>query len=349
MREPFTSTHTSRVSSALTARASASVSANHSRARTEGLDRESRQRAGREQAIDAVIAREAADLAMTGVGKTPELTHVAHDQPAPRIHARQHLDPGLHRAGIGVIRIVDNPGTTRRGFELQSARNRAHCGKAGADVVERGAGGGGRRRRAQRVEHVVPARQVQLDRHRAGRRTQRETRDETGRVDLGMHVGRRKIRGLRHAERRDPAARHAAPQTGEVVVGIDHRGGGVVESRHHFALGARDALEAAEALEMLGAGVGDEPDRGPRELHEVGDFAGAIGADLDHRVTVRGIEPVQRERHADVVVEIAARRERVARALEDGRGHFLDRGLAVAAGDADDRASKTARARRRPR
>ncbi len=151
-----------------------------------------------------------------------------------------------------------------------------------------------------------------------------------------MHVGRRKIRGLRHSERRDPAARHAAPQAGEGVVGIDHRGGGVVESRHHFALGARDALEAAEALEMLGSGVGDEPDRRPRELHEVGHFAGAIGADFDHRVTVRAIEAVQRERHADVVVEVAARRERVARALEDGRGHFLDRGLAVAAGDPDD-------------
>ena len=78
------------------------------------------------------------------------------------------------------------------------------------------------------------------------------------------------------------------------------------------------------------------PTVGRASFTSVGHFAGMIGADLDHRVAVRGVEPVQRERHADVIVEIAARRERRARALEDGRGHFLDRGLAVAAGDADD-------------
>ena len=82
-------------------------------------------------------------------------------------------------------------------------------------------------------------------------------------------------------------ARHAAPQRRELVVGVDHRGGGGIEARDHLAFGARHALEAAEAFEMLGARVGDEADRGPRELRTGGDFAGAIGADLDHRVAMR--------------------------------------------------------------
>ena len=44
-------------------------------------------------------------------------------------------------------------------------------------------------------------------------------------------------------------------------------------------------------------------------LHERRDLAGAIRAHLDHREAVRRLEAMQRERHADVVVEIAARRE----------------------------------------
>jgi hypothetical protein len=72
-----------------------------------------------------------------------------------------------------------------------------------------------------------------------------------------VYVGRREIRGLRDAERRDPAARHAAPQAGEGVVGIDHCRGGVVEPGDHFAFGARDSLDAAEAFEVLGPGIGD--------------------------------------------------------------------------------------------
>ena len=60
-----------------------------------------------------------------------------------------------------------------------------------------------------------------------------------------------------------------------------------LEARDHLALGARHAFEAAETLEMFRAGVGDETDRGPRELHQRGHFAGVIGADLDDREAMR--------------------------------------------------------------
>ena len=284
-----------------------------------------------------MIAREPADLAVTLVGETAELAHVAHHQPAPRIDAREHLDPGLHRARIGVVRVVDDPGATRRGFELQSARNRAHCGKPGAHA--RRARRRPRSRRPPRTSAFstlcAPARCSSIGITPPGARSLKRVTKPLPSI-VGVDVARGEVRRLRDSERRDAAARHAAPQRRELVVGIDHRGGGRVESGDHLAFGARDALEAAESFEMLGAGVGDEADRGARELHQVGDFTGAIGADLDHRVAMRGVEPMQRERHADVIVEIAAGRERGAAALENGRGHLLDRGLAVAAGDADD-------------
>ncbi len=53
-------------------------------------------------------------------------------------------------------------------------------------------------------------------------------------------------------------ARH---MSGELVVGVDERGGGRREARDHLAFGARGAFEAAEAFEVLGARVGDDADR----------------------------------------------------------------------------------------
>ena len=120
------------------------------------------------------------------------------------------------------------------------------------------------------------------------RRTQRETRDEAVGIDAGVQVVRREVGGIRHAEGDHARPRHAAPQRRECIVGVDHRGGGRLEARDHFALGARHAFDAAETLEVFGAGVGDEAHRGTRELHQRGHFAGMIGADLDDRVAMRG-------------------------------------------------------------
>ena len=108
-----------------------------------------------------------------------------------------------------------------------------------------------------------------------------------------------------------------------------------VESGEQLALGARDAGEVAEALEVFVAGIRDQRDRRLRECGERGDLARVIRAHLDHGMPVRGLEPQQRQRHADVVVEVAAGRERRARAGEDRRQQFLGGRLAVAAADAE--------------
>jgi hypothetical protein len=73
------------------------------------------------------------------------------------------------------------------------------------------------------------------------------------------------------------------------------------------------------------------------QRHEPGDVAGVVGTDLDHRGRVVVLETQQRQRHTDMIVEVAA--GRVARPLlkEDRRDQLLGRGLAVAAGNRDHR------------
>ena len=70
---------------------------------------------------------------------------------------------------------------------------------------------------------------------------------------------------------------------------------------------------------------------------QVLDLAAMIRAHLDDGIAMRRIQLEQHERHADVIVQlprvtsVGPRRERMAPM------HFLRRGLAIAAGDADDR------------
>jgi hypothetical protein len=69
-------------------------------------------------------------------------------------------------------------------------------------------------------------------------------------------------------------------------------------------------------------------------------LARMVHAQLDHREAVRGRQPQQRQRHADVVVQVAGRREPCVgadRCREDRRDHFLDGRLAVAARHGDER------------
>ena len=145
------------------------------------------------------------------------------------------------------------------------------------------------------------------------------------------------VRRARDAEGHYPRRRHAAPKARKIIVRIDHRRGVGRKTRDRLALRAGHSFEAAESFEVLSAGVGDEAHRRPRHLDQVRDFPRPVGAHLDDRETVSGLEPQQRQGHADVVVEIAACRQGVAGLGEDRRRHFLGRGLAVAARHADDR------------
>ena len=76
-----------------------------------------------------------------------------------------------------------------------------------------------------------------------------------------------------------------------------------------------------------------KPDGRARERDQLSHVADAIRAHLDHRAAMRGLEAHQRQRHADVIVEVAVGRHARAPARQDRRRHLLGGGLAVAAAD----------------
>jgi hypothetical protein len=87
-----------------------------------------------------------------------------------------------------------------------------------------------------------------------------------------------------------------------------------------------------------------------RQARQVGNLAGVVHAHLDHRGAMRRLKTQQHQRQADVVVEVARGRQHgefgvvaVGPGLgaQDRGGHLLHRGLAVAAGDADQRDVET--------
>ncbi len=86
---------------------------------------------------------------------------------------------------------------------------------------------------------------------------------------------------------------------------------------------------------MRRPGVAQRDDTRLGQLGKIRNLAGMVRAHLDDGVAMRDVEACQHQRHPDVVVEIAGRGKRRANALEDGARHFLERRLAVAAGNAD--------------
>ena len=78
-------------------------------------------------------------------------------------------------------------------------------------------------------------------------------------------------------------------------------------------------------------------DVGPRQLGRVRDLAEAAHAHLDDGVAMPVVQAAQRQRHAEVVVEVAfglEHRVGARRRRQDRRDHLLGRRLAVRAGDA---------------
>ena len=117
------------------------------------------------------------------------------------------------------------------------------------------------------------------------------------------------------------------------------------EAGHHLALALRDAVQIAESLQMLRAGVGDQSDGRPRDAHRVRRHRRCDSRPSRSRrcdATARDASSVTR--HADVIVEIAVRRHARTHARQNRGGHFLGRGLAVAAGHRDDRQVEDRRA-----
>jgi hypothetical protein len=239
------------------------------------------------------------------------------------------------RARIRVVGVVDEPRRLRRALRLQPARH----GRIEASPVATWRGSRPRHRGgrgAQRIRDVVRPSHVQVVRRvSAGGEPQRRT------------CGSRRRRGARSGDgaevRAWPTAEADTRARGHRRATASKYGSSALRiaapsaaARDHLALGARDAVEIAEAFEVLGAGVGDHADCRARDRASSGDLARwfapismtAASCSASSRSSVSGT-PMW-----------LLRLPRVARhgpACDAGSPrHLLHGGLAVAAGDADD-------------
>ncbi|EWS52529.1 hypothetical protein X551_04683 [Methylibium sp. T29] len=156
---------------------------------------------------------------------------------------------------------------------------------------------------------------------------------------LGHQVGRT----FERERQRRPRAGQRLPYRGMRVVGREDRRAVGAQRLDHRSVLAGHRLDAGHEFLVLALGVVDQRDRRRGHARELGDLADVVHAQLDDRRAVPGVgvlaQPQQRERHADVVVEVALGREcRVADpGAQDARDHLRHGGLAVAAGHGDQR------------
>ncbi len=86
---------------------------------------------------------------------------------------------------------------------------------------------------------------------------------------------------------------------------------------------------------MCRADIGDQADIRPGDVGQVCDIPGLAGAEFEHREAVVRFQFEQAQRHAQLVVVIAPSSQHCPCGPQNAGHHFLDRGFAVTAGDAD--------------
>ncbi len=180
-------------------------------------------------------------------------------------------------------------------------------------MLEGGAGGTCRRSRRECVRNIVAPAHLQFDSGATRRPGQRETGDEAVRADRRANVRRAKVGRRPDAESHHACGSHLPPQPREFVVSIDHRRRVFGQSFDHFTFGSRNACQASESFEVLGARVRDQADRRTRDAHQSGNLSSAVRTHLDDGKSIRRLDPQQGERNPDMVVQIAAGRKATAR------------------------------------
>ena len=146
-----------------------------------------------------------------------------------------------------------------------------------------------------------------------------------GRFDLYDFAGKRSCR----EQRERLCLRH------EELLALDHLG----EQLH---LLFRDALATSEALEVSGADIGPNAHRRPHHPLQPLHLAGLRNAAFDDRDIGARVETEQRLGDADLRVVAERRARHTERVGESADQHLFGGGLAVAAGDRDDRAGESA-------
>ena len=177
-----------------------------------------------------------------------------------------------------------------------------------------------------------------LDGHRAGHALQSPV------VDVrNAHAA-----AVAHAAAQDGLGqRHRVQQLVVAVEDGDALRGQILE---YLALGTQNALPGVAQIFDVGvAHVGDDRDIRPHHLAQIAYLAEVVHARLDDRRLMLRHQPQQRQRRADVVVEVPLRAQGVVPLREHRGDHLLGGGLSGGAGDLHHRQVKFVAGPRRQR
>ena len=271
-----------------------------------------------------------------GVAVVAELEHASEHGPAAPgdAHGGDGVEGSAHRVGVGVVGVVDDEHAVGPLGELHPPAAHGLGGRqAGGHLVERQPELERGRRDGERVADVVGTALAQGDGSAAGGRHQRVCRPAElveGNV-LSAHV----CLG-REPDELHPARQPVTHGRHERVVGVEH---GQPFHRHRagqLGLGRGDVGTGAELPEVRRADVEHDGDLRRRDAGEVVDVSDPPRPHLGDEEAGRRRHAADGEGHADLAVERVERRDRLGDRLEHGGEQVLGRGLARAAGDADD-------------
>ena len=159
-----------------------------------------------------------------------------------------------------------------------------------------------------------------------------------------LPVGRTYHIGLaRQGKGHDTALACQLPPDGAVrVIGWEYGRTLRRQRLQHRTILMGHSVHRLHELEVLALGVVDQRHNGLNQFGQVGNLARVVHAQFHHPHGVGCLQAQQRERHANIVVEIAfsGKRLRGLPGPQDRRDHLGDRGLAVAAGHGDQRQLK---------
>ncbi len=161
-------------------------------------------------------------------------------------------------------------------------------------------------------------------------------------VGLGEHIGAGRRVGQRKTEAAPRAGLRAPQRRPGVVDREDHDPCGA-ERVDRAAVLARDGLDAGQEFLVLALRVVDQHRLRLDERGQLRSLAGVVHAELDDAGAVPAAvvlaQAQQGQRHADVVVEVARGGEAALAVpgAQDRADHLRDRGLAIAAGDGQQR------------
>ena len=269
--------------------------------------------AHRDHDVHSDVGDRPRDLVVALARVVSELRHLPEhaDGSAPGCALLQVLERRSHRDRVRVPGVVDEEPAAWKLDLLVSPVDELHaelsrrlepkCARCGE--------------RAERIRREVPRREVDLDVSEARLEKRRVERFD---ADVLSDPDDREVGTLHDKARRN-----------------DRRAPGR-KGRDELALGADHAFDRPNSLQMDRADRDDDADRRRRQLRQLGYLAETAHRELDDADLRVGLEPAQRQRNADLVVEAPLRRDGSPLRPGDRGEDVLRRRLAVRAGDSDD-------------